>query len=83
MMKTAEKNKINQQIRNSQSQIRELGQQLGLNREQIYSILNNTHHITEEYSCVLGPPHYPASFYGTISINEFNNVFNKRERKKK
>jgi len=55
----------------NQSQITELGRQLGLSVEQIYSILIDAPHGTEPASLSLGPPHYPGSFYGTVSINDF------------
>lgn len=58
--------------KSSRSQIEEFGKQLGLPTEQIHSILNNTRHSNEYLSFSLGPPHYPAGYYGTVSINDFN-----------
>ncbi len=52
-------------------QITVLGRQLGLTSEQIHSIMDNTPHSTEPVSLSLGPPHYPGSFYGTVSLNDF------------
>jgi DNA-binding transcriptional MerR regulator len=53
------------------SQIAELGRQLGVTAEQIHSIMDDTLHDTEPVSLSLGPPHYPGSFYGTVSLNDF------------
>jgi hypothetical protein len=51
-------------------QITELGRQLGVTVEQIHSIMDDTLHDTEPVSLSLGPPHYPGSFYGTVSLND-------------
>lgn len=51
--------------------IAELGKQLGLSTEQIHSVMDNGPHSTESVSLSLGPPHYPGSFYGTVSLNDF------------
>jgi plasmid maintenance system antidote protein VapI len=48
-----------------------LGQIMGLNKKDMNNILNNAHQPTEEYQISLGPKPYYATFYGTISINDF------------
>ncbi len=53
-------------------QIIQLGKQLGLDAEQIQSILRTTQQTTEHLSFSQGPPQYPGSYYGTISISDFN-----------
>ena len=54
------------------SRIVELGRQLELTSEQIHSIMNDTLHDVEPVSLSLGPPHYPGTHYGTVSIIDFN-----------
>jgi hypothetical protein len=56
----------------SRSQVEDLGKQLGLPTEQIQNILNNTQYNTEHLSFLVGPPMYCGSYYGTVSINDFN-----------
>ena len=43
---------------------------LGLNKKEIYAILNDTSAIVEQTSFSSGP-HYPGGRYGTISIKDF------------
>jgi hypothetical protein len=64
---------IMRQIVKPRSQIMELGQQLGLNQEHLHTILHNTKQPMEHLSVTCGPPWYCGSYYGTISINDFNN----------
>jgi hypothetical protein len=63
---------IMKQIMKHQSQIFELGKQLGLTARQIHAILTTPRHTTEQLSLSLGPPFYSGGYYGTFSINDFN-----------
>lgn len=56
------------------SRVEKLGKQLGLDTEQIHSILNKNQHDTEHLTFTLGPPMYSGGYYGTISINDFINL---------
>jgi hypothetical protein len=58
------------------SRVETLGRQLGLDTEQIHTILNTNQHEHEHLAFSLGPPHYSGSYYGTISISDFNNETN-------
>ena len=53
------------------SRIVELGRQLGLSAEQIREIMDDTLHGAEPVSLSLGPPYYPGTHYGTVSIADF------------
>ena len=53
------------------SRVETLGRQLGLDTEQIHTILNTNQNENEHLSFSLGPPHYSGSYYGTISISDF------------
>ncbi len=44
---------------------------LGLNKKEIYAILNDTSAIVEQTSFSSGPPMYPGGRYGTVSIKVF------------
>ncbi len=48
-----------------------LGIKLGLNKKDINDIMKDTSMRDEQTSFSLGPPGYPGSFYGTVSINDF------------
>ena len=54
------------------SRVEELGKQLQLPTEQIRAIQKTTKHSTEHLSFSLGPPHYSGSYYGSVSIKDFN-----------
>jgi hypothetical protein len=56
---------------NIRSRVEDLGKLLGLDIDQIHSVLNNTQRDNEHLSFSLGPG-YRGSYYGTISINSFN-----------
>jgi hypothetical protein len=59
------------QTMNICSRVELLGRQLGLDSEQINTIMNTDQHEPEHLSFSLGPPHYSGSYYGTISIRDF------------
>ena len=44
---------------------------LGLNKKEIYAILNDTSAIVEQTSFSSGPPMYPGGRYGTVRIKVF------------
>ena len=44
---------------------------LGLNKKEIYAILNDTSAIVEQTSFSSGPFQYPGGRYGTVSIKVF------------
>jgi hypothetical protein len=71
-MKRNERHTIMRKTKNPPFQIVKLGKQLGLDSEQISSILSNTQQFRERPFLRLGPPHYGGAFYGAVSINEFN-----------
>ena len=48
-----------------------LGIKLGLSKKDINDIMKDTSMGDEQTSFSLGPPGYPGSFYGTVSINDF------------
>jgi len=48
-----------------------LGIKLGLNKKDINDIMKDTSMRDEQTSFSLGPPGYHGSFYGTVSINDF------------
>ncbi|MCK5030528.1 MAG: hypothetical protein KAR64_03590 [Thermoplasmatales archaeon] len=48
-----------------------LGIKLGLNKKDINDIMKDTSMRDEQTSFSLGPPGYSGSFYGTVSINDF------------
>ena len=48
-----------------------LGLKLGLSKKDINYIMKDTSMGDEQTSFSLGPPGYPGSFYGTVSINDF------------
>jgi len=71
-MKIHHRNTVLKQMMNPRHQIVELGTQLGLNMEQIDSILKEPQHTTEYLNLSVGPPHYCGTFYGSVSINDFS-----------
>ena len=48
-----------------------LGNQLGLNNNEIRTILNNTRETKQQTVLTIGPYPYPGTHYGTISIRDF------------
>jgi hypothetical protein len=50
--------------------IYDVGQKIGLNKKDINNMLNNTQSINEQTSLAAGPPAYPCTLYGTISIKD-------------
>jgi hypothetical protein len=48
-----------------------LGIKLGLSKKDINDVMKDTSMGDEQTSFSLGPPGYPGSFYGTVSINDF------------
>lgn len=53
------------------SKIHKLGSKLGLNKNEIDTMINKQEFIQEQTSFSFGPPFYPGNRYGTISIKEF------------
>lgn len=53
------------------SVIYNLGNQLGLNNDEINLLLVETKSETEQSSLSIGPDIYPGTHYGTISIKDF------------
>ena len=49
----------------------ELGKKLGLNKENMDTILKDILPRNEHLSFSLGPPLYSGGYYGTVSINDF------------
>ena len=54
------------------SKIYNLGKQLGLNNNEIRTILNNNKETKQNTALTIGPwpPSYPGTHYGTISIKD-------------
>jgi len=48
-----------------------LGNQLGLNKNEINSLIVKTNSETEQSLISMGPIIYPGTHYGTISIKDF------------
>lgn len=48
-----------------------LGNQLGLNNDEIDFLIVDTNNQTEQSSLSMGPFIYPGTHYGTISIKDF------------
>ena len=48
-----------------------LGEKLGLSKKDFDDILKNSNNRKEQLSFQIGPPWYPGTKYGTISINDF------------
>ena len=61
---------MNNMKNNNITKVYEIGYMLGLNKKDMKSILNDTPSRNEQYYLSDGPP-YPCSFYGTISIKDF------------
>jgi len=59
----------------NESNLIEIGRMLGLNKKDIEDIINPTPTNNEQILFTIGPddPVYPASYYGTISIKDFQN----------
>ena len=48
-----------------------LGNELGLNNDEIRKILNNSNETKQQAVLTSGPYQYPGTHYGTISIKDF------------
>ena len=48
-----------------------IGQNVGLSKEEIYDILNDITKRKEQPSFSIGPSCYPGSWYATVSIKDF------------
>jgi hypothetical protein len=57
--------------KNMESRIIELGRQLGLSLEEIHSLMDDMVQDSEQLKISLGPPNYPGTHYGTISVDAF------------
>ena len=44
---------------------------VGLNKKDFDNILKNSNNSNEHLSYSIGPPWYPGTKYGTISVNDF------------
>ena len=53
------------------SQVYKLGNKLGLNKNDVDFVLENPHADIEKAYSSIGPPIYPGTRYGSISITEF------------
>ena len=58
-------------IKTYKTAIYNLGNQLGLNNEELDYIMFGTNSETEKSSLSMGPFDYPGTHYGTISIKDF------------
>ena len=48
-----------------------IGKKLGMKKKDIDLVINDTNNIEEQSSSSAGPPWYPGTHYGTVSIDEF------------
>ena len=55
----------------SRKKLYKLAMELKLNKKHIEEIFNHINYQNEKLSITSGPPWYPGSKYGTISIKEF------------
>ena len=51
--------------------IYELGNKLGLNKDDLDFVLKDFNAVSGQVSLSIGPPWYPGGRYGTISIKDF------------
>ena len=56
---------------NYNNRIYNIGQNVGLSKEEIYDILNDITNRKEQSSFSIGPPCYGGAYYGTPSIKDF------------
>jgi len=49
----------------------DIGEKIGLNKKEMNNLLNDHPQRIEQSSLLLGPKPYWATFYGTISIKDF------------
>jgi len=62
---------LKEEKRTTKENLYKLGEKLGLAKKDFDDILKNTDSRKEQSSFSVGPPWYPGTKYGTISINDF------------
>ena len=71
MKKINEMNIMKRKTRIINTNLNEVGQKLGLNKKEIYTIMTNITSGNEHISFATGPIPYLGSMYGTIGIKDF------------
>ena len=64
---------MNRRNNKTNASIDELGLMLGLEKKNMDQLLKEVSPRDEQVSFSLGPPLYTGGFYGTISVNDFEN----------